>query len=412
MAQQGFTAKIGADVSGFVRGMDQAQKEAEDTTGDIEEVQRTAAAMSKEQVKLTLDATAVDLQRKIDEVKQQMKLLEDSDPTVTVKADTDQVERKLRDLKDTADISVGLDVDEGRVNTTTSAIKDIAGNLGSEAAGVVTDFSQAFNDIREQAVAAFGGPDSGFGRAMSALGPIATAALGAGVGGLLYLWQNVRKEQEEAKRRAEEYYDVLKNNQGADADKALREQILKEYDKLPAATKKAFEEAGIGLDDIVSLLKDETVPEIDNLRASWQQVMDVVPPGLSPLSPDGKRIVQDVLNLTRDQRDELLRQYEVWESIGGELNKQGSAFDQAKERYRLYSEFVREDSKKLAEEAAANAAAVARAMGTSFVPSYASPGTPTTNVYNLTITGGADPYATLAAAEQFGTRNGITWDMR
>lgn len=215
---------------------------------------------------VTVDATAA--LARLAEIRTQARALADEKVAIRaeldaagVSADVDKVRREL-DAIDTS-LDVTLDVDEGGVNTTTSAVNDVFSELGVAGADTAIGISQAFNDAAEQAKTAFG-PDSGIARALSGIGVIGTAALGAAVGGILYWWQQIKAAQDEANESAKRYGELLEEANGNVADAAIL-KVLEEFADPRQLV--AIDALGLSYTDLAKIIAGETVP-------AWEQAQE------------------------------------------------------------------------------------------------------------------------------------------
>jgi hypothetical protein len=254
VAAKDIRQRVEIDTGDSVKEIRKVEDAATDTDAAIAEV---------DDREITVDADQA--LARLEEIKREAKQL--ADEKLSIKAELDaagiqDVKREL-DSIDT-DLEVGLDVDHGRVNTTTTAINDVFSEMGNQGAASAIGISQAFNDAAEQAIAAFG-PESGIARALTALGPMGTAALGAAAGGLLYWWQKNKEAAAEAEESVKDYIGRLEEASGVAGEAALA-KVVEEFTS-PGQIK-AINDLGLSWTDVAKIVAGEAVP-------AWEDAMEV-----------------------------------------------------------------------------------------------------------------------------------------
>lgn len=243
-----------------------------DSVADIKAVEKAAKDADAAVEKVDDSEISVDAQQALSElstIQAEMKAL--GERKAVIKAELDAVGlsadvRRANDELDKIDttITATLDVDEGGVNTTTSAMGEAFNEMGVAGADSAIGISQAFNDAAEQAKKAFG-PESGIASALTALGPLGTAALGAAVGGVLYWWQQIKAEQEAAAQSVREYVGLLEDASGATEEAALQ-KALTEFDDPKMLN--AINDLGLSWTDVADIIQGKTVP-------AWEEAQKV-----------------------------------------------------------------------------------------------------------------------------------------
>lgn len=228
--------------------------------------------------------------------------------SVTIKAELDArgmaAEAKQEIDKIDTTVDVGFDVDHGSVNTTTTAINDVFSEIGAGGASTAIGISQAFNDAAEQAIAAFG-ENSAIARALTALGPLGTAALGAAAGGLLFWWQQIKSAQEKAAESVREYIGLLEEASGSTSQAALR-KVLDEFSD--PGELKAINALGLTFTDLADVVSGKTVPKFEELLDVQKRLTDggVSKAEAQQIQAAGGIVNFDkLLNSLRDEESEL-----------------------------------------------------------------------------------------------------------
>lgn len=265
MAARDIRQRVELDTGRSVEELRQVEEAARDTDRAVEEVDAS-------EIDVDTDAAL----RRLAELRSQAKALAEERTTLVAELDArgvdtgvGQVKRELDSIDTTLDVS--LDVDEGGVNATTSAVGDVFDEIGIAGADTAIGISQAFNDAAEQAKAAFG-PDSGIAQALSAIGPLGTAALGAAVGGVLYWLQQSQAAQDAYNAKVQEWVELLEEANGQLEEASLRRLL----DTLSDDDIRAANTLGLSYQDLATILSGGTVPAFEDALAVIPQVADAL----------------------------------------------------------------------------------------------------------------------------------------
>ena len=323
-----------------ITARDDASKVLDDVADEVEGLED-----ADPEVTVTVDDEAT---KPLGKLSDSAERLMDTDWVVQLRADTARAKADAADLQDRLEaierdgVEVPVDVDttaarghiddldrstKGTAGSITNTFRDLGGPLGT-ATGQAADFGEAFETAGAMAAAQFGLSGAATTAMTAGLG-----AIGIAVGVISTLWQAVKKSQEEANKRVEDYKAALDEANGSLAEAAR----IKLADTITDDQVALLQRFGLNLDDVVKLMQGRAVPEVDRLREAFDRVGTITGGG-------GMATINSVLavqlGITQDQAAALRDQADGYKDIMALVGEEDTAFSKAATAHERRARFL------------------------------------------------------------------------